>query len=53
MALTEKNERKIFMLAVANTVKQIEFLITLFANSDASPQNKQHWLQIMKDAAED
>ena len=53
VALTEKNERKIFMLAVANTVKQIEFLITLFANSDASPQNKQYWLQIMKDAAED
>lgn len=50
IALTEKNERKIYILAVANTVKRIEFLITLFANSDASAKNKQCWLNIMKDA---
>lgn len=49
ITLEPKNEEKIFILAVTNTINYIENFIRLVAISDASNKNKEKWIDILKD----
>ena len=53
VTLESKNKRKIYMIAVSNTIKMIENLVTFFAHSNASYKNKNEWITIMKKGIED
>lgn len=53
ITLEAKNERKIFMLAVNETINVITKFIEYIALSDASEQNKQKWISILKKGLEE
>lgn len=53
ITLEAKNERKILMLAVAETINVITKFIEYAALSNASEQNKQNWINILKRGLEE
>lgn len=53
ITLEEKNERKIYMLAVSNTVNVITKFIEFISMSDTSYQNKKKWIDTLKKCLED
>lgn len=53
ITLESKNERKILMLAVAETINVITKFIEYVALSNASEQNKQNWINILKRGLEE
>lgn len=53
ITLESKNERKILMLAVAETINVITKFIEYAALSNASEQNKQNWINILKRGLEE
>ena len=53
ITLEAKNERKIFMLAVTNTINVITKFIEFISLSDTSYQNKQRWIDTLKKGLED
>lgn len=53
ITLESKNERKILMLAVVETINVITKFIEYAALSNASEQNKQNWINILKRGLEE
>lgn len=53
ITLEGKNERKIYMLAVSNTVNVITKFIEFISMSDTSYQNKKKWIDTLKKGLED
>ena len=52
LTLESRNEQKIFMLAVNNTIQHIDKLVNYVALSDTSDYNKQKWIGTLKKSIE-
>lgn len=52
ITLEMKNEQKIFMLAVTETINIISKFIQYIAVSEASEQNKRNWIETLKKGIE-